>query len=121
MLVTSSDSAGCVQKNVRSTFGDSDPLPVVFPCSRARSDETHDEGVVTFEISFLVWFRNWTCAFALIVTIELLLNVPFHSLNESAVAVPAEPPHAPEHASLQEVTQKRWQYVRLWLTAPSAQ
>ena len=76
MLVTSSESAGCVQKNVRSTFGDSDPLPVVFPCSRARSDETHDEGVVTFEISFLVWFRNWTCAFALIVTIEPLLDVP---------------------------------------------
>jgi len=81
-LVTSSESAGCVQKNVRSTFGDSDPLPVVFPCSRARSDETHDEGVVTFEISFLVWFRNWTCASALIVTIELLLNVRFHGSNE---------------------------------------
>ena len=81
-LVTSSESAGCVQKNVRSTFGDSDPLPVVFPCSRARSDETHNEGVVTFEISFLVWFRNWTCAFALIVTIELLLDVPFHGSNE---------------------------------------
>ncbi len=82
MLVTSSDSAGCVQKNVRSTRGNSDPLPVVFPCSRVRSDETHNEGVETFKISFLVWFRNWTCASALIVTIELLLNVPFHGSNE---------------------------------------
>ena len=82
MLVTSSDSAGCVPKNVSSTCGNSDLLPVVFPCSRARSDETHNEGVVTFEISFLVWFRNWTCAFALIVTIELLLDVPFHGSNE---------------------------------------
>jgi len=43
MLVTSSDSAGCVPKNVRSTRGKSDPRPVVFPCSRARSDETHND------------------------------------------------------------------------------
>ena len=79
MLVTSSDSAGCVPKNVRTTRGNSDPLPVVFPCSRARSDETHNEGVVTFEISFLVWFRIWMFAFA---SIELLLNVLFRGLNE---------------------------------------
>jgi len=35
--------------NVCSVCGDSGSLPVVFPCSGAGSDETHDVGVEEFQ------------------------------------------------------------------------